>query len=130
VAVGEGLYCPEMTARTYARLQEIVRAVVAAGRPALVDATFLKRAQRDTFRALAAELGVSFAILAFDAPPEVLRERVVRRMAEGTDAADADVAVLAHQLATREAIGADESAVPIDTSREIDWEAVLQRLDA
>lgn len=127
-AVGEGLYGPEMTARTYARLQDIVRVVVAAGRPALVDATFLKRAQRDTFRALAAEAGVPFTILAFDAPPEVLRERVARRAKEGTDAADADVAVLAHQLATREAIGADEPAIEIDTSREIDWEAVLRRL--
>ena len=129
-AVGEGLYGPEMTARTYARLREIVRAVVAAGRPALVDATFLRRAQRDEFRAPAADLCVSFALLAFDAPPEVLRARVAQRAAEGLDAADADVEVLEHQLATRELIGEDELAVKIDTSGEVDWEAVLRRLDA
>ena len=129
-AVGAGLYSAQMTQRTYARLREIVCAVVAAGRPALVDATFLKRAQRDEFRALAARLGVPFALLAFDAPPDVLRARVARRAAEGLDAADADVAVLEHQLATREAIAADEEAVGIDTSGEVDWEALLRRLDA
>lgn len=129
-AVGEGLYSAQMTQRTYARLQDIVRAVVAAGRPALVDATFLKRAQRDQFRDLAMRLGVQFAILAFDAPPDVLRERVAKRAVEGLDAADADVAVLEHQLAAREPLGVDEQAVPVDTSREVDWEAVLARLDA
>lgn len=127
-AVGEGLYSAQMSERTYARLRRIVGAVVAAGRPALVDATFLRRAQRDDFLALAGELGVPFALLAFDAPPEVLRDRVARRAAEGLDAADADVAVLEHQLATREPIGADEQAVLIDTARAIDWEAVLRRL--
>jgi aminoglycoside phosphotransferase family enzyme/predicted kinase len=129
-AVGEGLYSAQMTQRTYARLRDIVRTVVAAGRPALVDATFLKRAQRDPFRELAGELKVPFAILAFDAPPEVLRERVARRAAEGLDAADADVQVLEHQLATREPPGADEPAVPVDTSRDVDWKGVLARLDA
>lgn len=131
-AVGEGLYSALMTQRTYARLQDIVRAVVAAGRPALVDATFLHRAQRDDFRALALELGVPFAILAFDAPPEVLRERVAKRAAEGRDAADADVEVLQHQLATREPLGEDEQpfALAIDTSREVDWDSLLGRLDA
>lgn len=129
-AVGEGLYSAQMSERTYARLRQAVRAVVAAGRPALVDATFLKRAQRDEFRSLAAELGVPFALLAFDAPPDVLRARVARRAAEGLDAADADVAVLEYQLATREPIGADEQAISIDTARDIDWERVLRRLDA
>lgn len=127
-AVGQGLYGPEMNARTYARLREIVGCVVAAGRPALVDATFLKRAQRDGFRALAAELGVPFGLLAFEAPPDVLRERVARRAAEGRDAADADVTVLEHQLATREPVGGDEAAIAIDTARPVDWADVLRRL--
>ena len=131
-AVGEGLYGAEMTRRTYARLIEVARKVVAAGRPALVDATFLKRAQRDRFRALARELNVPFAILAFDAPVAVLRERVARRAAEGTDAADADVAVLEHQLAAREPLEENErgETVGVDTSEELDWEVVLARLDA
>ncbi|MDX5362979.1 MAG: AAA family ATPase [Pseudazoarcus pumilus] len=130
-AVGAGLYGPEMTERTYARLLHIVRAVVAAGRPALVDATFLKRTQRDRFRALAAQLAAPFVILAFDAPPDVLRERVAKRAAEGMDAADADVTVLEHQLATREPLGDDERAlaVCIDTSQDVDWEAVLRCCD-
>src|SRR5690606_2670613 len=78
-APGGGLYTAEATARTYARLAELAGAVVEAGYPVLLDATFLKRAQRSSLSELADALGVPFVILAFDAPPEVLRERVRRR---------------------------------------------------
>jgi len=131
-AVGEGLSGAEQTPRTYERLKTIVRTVVAAGRPALVDATFLKRVQRDEFRALANELGAAFVILSFDAPPEVLRERVARRAAEGLDAADAGVDVLEHQLAMREPLGEDECsvAIEVETSGDLKWDALIERLDA
>ncbi len=131
-APGAGLYTAEASARTYARLAELARAVVAAGYPVLVDATFLKRAQRERFRTLAGELGVPFAILAFEAPEATLRERVRRRAAEGGDASEADEAVLAGQLAAREPLDAGEAAhaLRIDTRGVPDWAALLPRVDA
>ncbi|MCK6408677.1 bifunctional aminoglycoside phosphotransferase/ATP-binding protein [Thauera sp.] len=126
-AFGAGLYSAAMTARTYAHLAEAARAVVEAGRPALVDATFLKRAQRRAFAELAATLGVPFVILAFDAPPEVLRARVRSRIAAGGDASEADEAVLEAQLRSREAFEGEELArvLPIDTRAALDWRGLL-----
>ena len=112
--VADGLYAPRETEATYGRLRELARSIVGAGFTAIVDATFLKRANRDAFRALADELDVPFAILALDASEATLRERIVRRRTQGTDASDADLAVLAWQIATREALTTDERRCAID----------------
>lgn len=128
--LGGGLYSAEASERTYARLAELARAVVEAGYPVLVDATFLKCAQRAAFVELAATLGVPFAILAFDAPVETLRARVRQRAEAGTDASEADVTVLETQLRAREPFEAEELAcvVPIDTDSAPDWRSVLAAL--
>ena len=55
----EGLYTADATERTYRRALELAEGVAAAGGVAIVDGTFLKRWQRDLFRARAAELGVA-----------------------------------------------------------------------
>jgi predicted kinase len=52
-------------------------------------------------------------ILAFEAKEATLRGRVARRQAEGGDPSDADVAVLEHQIATREPLTADERACAV-----------------
>lgn len=129
-ALGTGLYSPAATARTYARLAELARTVVEAGYPVLIDATFLHQAQRAEFAQLATRLGVPFAILAFDAPVADLRARVSRRSEAGTDASEADLAVLESQLRSREAFSAEELAfvLPIDTHSPPDWPALLPAL--
>jgi predicted kinase len=108
--VGASLYSPAATASTYARLRDVARAIVEGGRIAIVDAAFLRRSQRESFRALAAELGVPFVLVALEADEATLRRRILDRSARGTDASDADLAVLAHQIATREPLTADERA--------------------
>jgi predicted kinase len=62
------------------------------------------------FKAVAAELGIAFAIVSISAPEAILRERVVRRMQDGKDASDAGIAVLEHQLRTAEPLASDELA--------------------
>ncbi len=118
-AVGTGIYAPETTRGTYERLREVARTVVAAGFPAVVDATFLARADRDAFRALARTLGVPFAIAACEAPEPVLRERIAARDRAGADASEATLEVLARQLLAAEPLAAAERtfAVTIDTRR-------------
>ncbi len=128
--LGGGLYSAQASARTYARLAELARAVVEAGYPVLVDATFLKHAQRAAFAELATTLGVPFAILAFDAPVATLRARVRQRAEAGADASEADVAVLETQLSAREPFEAEELArvVSIDTGSAPDWRSLLAPL--
>ena len=59
------------------------RGVAAAGGIAIVDGTFLRRWQRDLFRARAAELGLPFAIVAFTASEATLRARIAARARAG-----------------------------------------------
>ncbi len=129
-AVPGGIYTPEATLRTYARLAELARAVLQAGYPVLVDATLQDGAQRARFIALAAELHVPWRILSFEAPPEVLRARITQRQRAGGDASEATLAVLERQLATAQPLSAHEEAhtLHLDTTQPIDWDAVLAQL--
>jgi aminoglycoside phosphotransferase family enzyme/predicted kinase len=107
-ASGGTIYTPEATARTYARLAELAESTLAAGWSVIVDAAFLKRAERNDFRALASRLGVPFAILAPVASPDELTRRIGARQ---NDASEATLAVLAQQLQWFEFLGADEPAL-------------------
>jgi hypothetical protein len=113
-AVGGGIYTAEATRRTYERLRSLARACVEAGFPAVADASFLARGERDAFRSLARRLAVPFAIAACEAPEDALRERVRRRSG---DVSEATLEVLAQQLATEEPLAPEERtfAVRIDT---------------
>lgn len=129
--VAGGIYRPEITARTYAHLADQAAAVIGAGYPALVDATFLRRAQRDLLRERAARLGVPFLILNFSAAAATLRARIEQRRQRGRDASEATVAVLERQLATQEALAADELTAALCFTappQEQDWLAVEARL--
>ncbi len=109
-APGAGLYSAEASRRTYARLLELADALLAAGQPVFVDATFLHRSERDRFRALASRCGCPFRILHTRAPPALLRRRIRRRRRSGGDASEATTAVLEQQLAHFEPPAADEQA--------------------
>ncbi|MCM2289893.1 MAG: AAA family ATPase [Sulfuritalea sp.] len=100
-----GIYTAAATTRTYARLRELAHELLAAGWPVIVDAAFLRRAERAEFAALAAEFGVDFGILAAEAPPEELRRRL---QARSGDASEATVAVLDRQLECFEPLVAEE----------------------
>jgi len=106
--INTGIYSQDAGNQTYARLATISQNLILAGFTAVVDATFLKQADRDTFRTLAKELGVPFFILDFDAPESTLRTRIVQREKSGIDASEANLAVLAHQLNTQQPLTPDE----------------------
>ena len=136
--IDSGLYAPDATRATYDRLLSLARGIVDSGRIALVDAAFLSRWQRDAFRALADRLDLPFVIVDFVASEATLRRRIAARAAEGRDASEADVSVLAHQLRHREPLQGDELAFvvtwdaeqPPELAQAADaWRRVVQRLD-
>lgn len=140
--IADGLYAADHTRETYRAVAELAHHVLDAGEIAIVDATCLKRWQRDLFRALATAEGVPFVLLTFTASEATLRRRVDGRARKGVDASEADAAVLEHQLATQEPLAADELAAaivwntddlpPADSSAANDasavWEAIRQRI--
>jgi uncharacterized protein len=92
--VAGGIYDAATTERTYARLHEVARIALRAGWPVIVDAAFLRQAERAQFAALAGALRVPFAIFDCRAAWPVLNERLVQRRRRGGDASEADEAVL------------------------------------
>jgi aminoglycoside phosphotransferase family enzyme/predicted kinase len=135
--VGRHLYAADATAATYDRLFALAREIVRSGWTAILDATFLLGAQRERFRALAEELRIPFVILAFEAREGTLRERIACRQVAASDPSDADLAVLAHQLATRERLAPQERALavvydaeaPLEAARAPEaWDAVRRRI--
>jgi uncharacterized protein len=136
--VEHGLYGGEATEATYAHLAAVAREIVEAGFIAVVDAAFLKRRQRDVLRRVAVELQVPFVIVDFVASESVLRERIANRTAAGTDASDADLAVLRHQLRTEEPFAVEESdeVVRYDANAAVEysrapeaWRSVRERIE-
>jgi uncharacterized protein len=120
--IDAGLYAPEATQRTYLRALALARMSALAGYVTIVDAAFLRCWQRQLFRELATELDVSFFIVSFAAKESTLRERIKRRLADVSDASDADLAVLEHQLRTQEPLAADEYAEMVAYDAEIPLE--------
>ena len=127
--VGGGLYAEGMSERTYARLLEQARPVLAAGIPVVLDATYLAAERRAAARNLAAELGVPFAILALEAPEAQIRAWL-RERAESTTVSDGDEAVLDHHLATAEPLDSRERGhtLRVDTRAALDFGAIAADL--
>ena len=113
--IESGLYTQEAGEQTYLRLAECAKAVIAAGFSAVVDAAFLKAGQRDLFRQLAAECGVPFVIVDFQASDEELCRRIRQRQ---NDASEATIEVLQHQQQSEHPLSAEEQAYVITINTE------------
>lgn len=116
-ALDGGIYTAEATQRTFGRLERISRGLLSGGWPVIVDAAFLLRSERASFRALADELGVAFQLLHTTAAVEELRRRVQSRRG---DASEATVTVLEKQLGWLEPLDEAEQACVVNPdTREI-----------
>lgn len=105
-----GIYTLEFNARTYDRLVECAGAALAGGEPVIVDAAFLRTAERLRFLRLAEDRGLPFSIVHCRAPRTVLRERLAARSAARDDASEAGLAVLDRQPSYWEPFGRAEHA--------------------
>jgi aminoglycoside phosphotransferase family enzyme/predicted kinase len=108
-----GIYGAAASELAYARLLAVARVALRAGWPTLVDAAFLRRAERDRFRALATSCAAPFAILHCRADMGLLRERIIARRERGDDASEADLDVLERLSRVAEAPADDEIAATI-----------------
>lgn len=134
--VGKGNYAAAAVHRTYLRLADCAESALDGGCSVIVDATFLGRAQRDLFRALARRRHCGFLIVSCSADTATLGTRIDRRADGGRDPSEATRAVLEHQLRSQQPLTADEmpDAVAVDTSQLVTADsaiaAVRSRLSA
>ena len=106
--LNSGLYRPQAHEETYASLRSRARMLLQDGWSVVVDAAFLRAAERRAFAELAQTEGCPFHILACEAPPDELRRRIGARQASGQDASEATLAVLEQQFGWLEPLGEGE----------------------
>jgi aminoglycoside phosphotransferase family enzyme/predicted kinase len=121
-------YTPEKRERIYRHLMDCAKASLAAGVSVIIDATFLRLADRQAFRALAARLAARFVILACTAEKTEIVRRIESRSRQ--DPSDADVAIFEKQWAHLEALSPAEECevVRVDTAS-ADWESQVRALE-
>lgn len=132
-------YTREAIDANYARLRAISDALLSAGYPVVVDASFLKRVHRASFIELATSRSIAVFIADFRADVTVLVERLNRRAMHIGEPSDADERVLRRPLAELDPLTSAEAAltVAIDTEVSLDsferrafWHPLLERLGA
>ena len=95
-----------------------------------MDASFLRRRQRERFLNLASELQVDVCILDCIASPGTLRRRIRKRADDPRHVSEAGIAVLNHQLEHHDPFADLEKpyVVPVQMNEEPDFPALLRRL--
>ncbi len=109
------------THATYARLRALARQVIESGLSVIVDAACLRGEQRGQFASLARELAIPHFILDVRTGEASMRERIRARAHVGRDPSDANLAILAHQIASREELSADELKHVVSVDGERRW---------
>ncbi len=128
VEIDSGIYSAQASEQTYTKLLELAELVIRSGFSVIIDAAFLKRAQREPFYALASRLAVSYIIVEVTAPVDVLRQRIIERK---QDVSDADLSVLEHQLANSQPLDAYElgTVISVNTTDAFNLDEVIKKIN-
>jgi len=127
--VDQGIYSSQSSVQTYSRLQTLASDILNSGYSVIVDAAFLKHEQRKPFQLLAESLGLRYNIIEITAPVEILRQRIIARK---NDVSDADIAVLEHQLSSWQPLLDSElaSAIAVNTAEPFDVDTLIEKVNA
>ncbi len=125
--INRGIYSKQASLQTYAKLADLASTIIKAGFSVIVDAAFLDYEQRKPFQILAGSLTVPYIIVEVTAAADVLRQRIIKRK---HDVSDADLGVLEHQLVNWQPLHKDEmnKAICVDTEKPLDIEAVADKI--
>jgi aminoglycoside phosphotransferase family enzyme/predicted kinase len=125
-----GIYSQDASAATYQRLHQLASAALHAGFPVVIDATYLKQAQRHAARDVAQETGAPFLILDCQAPETVIASWLAQRQAAAKDPSDATLEVVKAQQASREALDAEELAQTkqVNTHESASLDSLIERI--
>jgi len=124
------LYGAEMNAYTFNRVQDITNSLLQAGYSVIVDATHIRARTRHAYYALSQRLQVPIRIVSCQCEQKLVEARLKRRVAEGSDASDADISVMHQQLNHLQPLTDDELdyTIVVDTDDDDSINHVLDRL--
>jgi uncharacterized protein len=120
----QGIYTPLMNEMTYTDMLRQAEKQVERGHGAIVDATFIRRAQREKFFRLAEKHHVPLAAIHCSASDAATEKRLARRAAEGKDVSDGRWQIYVEQKSVAEAL---EEMAPNSVLR-LNTETALDRL--
>ncbi|MDQ7011731.1 MAG: ATP-binding protein, partial [Mariprofundaceae bacterium] len=111
------LYGQKMNKLTYAAMFAAAERALQAGFSVILDATFLRREDRDIIRQIAATQQLPCRILWLEIDEALLRKRITHRQRADSDVSDADLAVLDKQLAAYQRPEEDDIIFVRDSDR-------------
>lgn len=125
-----GIYDQDASRATYQRLHELAAIILRAGFPVVLDATYLKLAQRQAAAQVANETGVPFLILDCQAPDAVIASWLAQRQTEANDPSDATLEVVKAQQASREPLSAEElpHCKRVDTQESASMDQLIEQI--
>jgi aminoglycoside phosphotransferase family enzyme/predicted kinase len=87
VPINTGIYAPALTEKTYGKIAREAEKQIAAGRGAILDATFGRRAYREKVQRVAAKHGAPLFLIHCSVSEEAVKARLIQR-AESEDPSD------------------------------------------
>lgn len=127
-AIAGGIYTASAGRRTYERLGELAGGLIKAGISALIDATFIRRNDRERICQLACEHQVPLIILDFPLAEDRLRQRLRQRTGDPAAVSEATEEVLDYQLQQQEPLSAEEQKISMTITPETEVAAIVRRI--
>lgn len=121
------LYAPAVTTATYRRLHQLADQALEAGVSVVLDATYLKKEQRQQAEEVAERHAAPFLIIDCQAPDTVIARWLKQRQQDAKDPSDATLQVVRAQQEGQEALDEEERlhTWPIDTPAPHSLEALI-----
>ena len=121
-----GLYAPGMTDQTYDAMHDEAREKLLAGKSVVLDASYIRRSDRNAAAKLAREVGAQFACVYITADPDEVRRRIETRLKRSRDPSDArwEIYVKQRSRFQRPSEVEEDRIAEVDTSRS--WKGGVQ----
>ncbi|MBD1400704.1 AAA family ATPase [Pelovirga terrestris] len=126
---GKGIYSTTANNKTYDHLNQLATIIIDSGFSVIVDATFIRHADRRQIAQLATSRQYPLNILDFQLHEGVLRRRIKQRLKQGGSLSDADEKVLACQLTSAEPLTAAEQDISIVIDEQTDVKSVGKQVE-
>jgi len=128
-AIEQGIYSTAANEKTYDHLSTLADLILSAGFTVIVDATFIRQADRRQIAQLATRHQFPLKILDFQLNEEVLRRRIKQRIKQGSNLSDADEKVLEFQLTSAEPLTTVEKNISIAIDERTEVETVGKQVE-
>jgi uncharacterized protein len=112
--LSQGIYSPTMTAKTYTRMARQAERQILMGQGAILDATFVRKSQREKMAQLAAKHKIPIFVIRCFATDELTQRRLAARAAEGRDVSDGRWEIYLNQKTAHEPLDEIPSAQRLD----------------